>query len=68
MTEFKHETVVDGEPIYPKYVGNNEWIYNLECCDCGLSHFFLFAKKGKTLRLRAFRDTYSTNLNRRKKK
>ncbi len=64
----KIKTPLSGEPMETGYIGRGEWIYNVECCDCGLRHFFIFTKDKKKLTIRAYRDEYETRLARKKKK
>ena len=64
----KIKTFMSGEPMRTEYIGRNEWIYNIECCDCGLRHFFILTKEKKNLFIKGFRDDYATRLARKKKK
>jgi hypothetical protein len=49
-----------GEPDLIEPINRGEWVYNIECCDCGAVHFFIFTKLKKRLQIKGFRDDYAT--------
>ena len=56
----KEKSIVSGQKIKTERIGKDEWIYNIQCCDCGLVHLFIFMKDGKRLKIKAYRDDYKT--------
>jgi hypothetical protein len=59
----RKKSVISGEPMKSQNIGKNQWLYNLECCDCGLQHLFIFEKHKNKLLLFAYKDEFETKLN-----
>ena len=65
------KSVMNGEPMICERIGKDEWFSNLQCCDCGLQHLFMFYRYKQQLIMVSYRDDYVTKFNRknnRKKK
>ena len=63
-----HKEYANGEPFKMQRIAENEWMYSIECCDCGLQHLFFYWKKGKMLFGKPFRDDFATDINRKDRK
>jgi len=63
------KNLLDGEPVKLRAYGYGTWLWNLTCCDCGLTHLLLIQHHGKgVLKVYPYRDDHLTKKARKKKK
>ncbi len=62
MPKKKYEPIHDGEPFLLKFEKRHEFV----CCDCGLTHSWIFRPKGSKLEMEIWRENKETVKNRKK--